>query len=124
MDKKDEFKAFVREHPEFSDHVNHNEITWQKLYEMYDIYGRDSDVWNKYQRKDSNLDLSGIKDTIKNLDLDKLQESITNAKKTLGIISALVGTKASNVASNINPGVKSDNLNSIFGDQNGSINNK
>lgn len=122
MDKKTAFKSFVREHPEFSDFVNQNETTWQKLYEMYDLYGEDSKVWNRYFKKDNNIDLSGIKDTIKNIDLDKLQESITNAKKTLGIISALVGTKASNIAANTNPGVKSDNLNSLFGDQNGSIN--
>ena len=115
MDKKEEFKKFVRKNPEFSDYVNKGDISWQQLYEMYDLYGADSKVFDKY-RKSSNVDFNKIKDTSKNIDVNKLEESINNAKKSLEIISALVGTKATNIASNpINPSKASD-INKVFGE--------
>ena len=45
---KESFKLFARLHPELADSVINNNITWQKLYELYDIYGENSSVWNQY----------------------------------------------------------------------------
>ena len=33
---KENFKAFARIHPELANHVLNGEVTWQKLYELYD----------------------------------------------------------------------------------------
>ena len=59
MDKKEQFKTFVRENPEFSEHVNKGDISWQQLYEMYDLYGKDSKVWDKYKKSNS-VDFSKV----------------------------------------------------------------
>ena len=116
MDKKEQFKTFARENPEFSEHVNKGDISWQQLYEMYDLYGKDSKVWDKYKKSNS-VDFSKIKDTIKNMDVNKLEESINNAKKSLEIISALVGTKASNVVNNTSNPSKASDINKVFGEE-------
>lgn len=42
MDKKEEFKLFAKKHPELINYLdNHKDMSWQKLYEIYDIYGED-----------------------------------------------------------------------------------
>ena len=44
MANKEEFKNFVRKNPTLVNYVNNNEMTWQKFYEMYDMYGESNDV--------------------------------------------------------------------------------
>ena len=45
---KESFKQFAKQHPEFIKYINNGEMTWQKFYELYDMYGDNSDIWNKY----------------------------------------------------------------------------
>ena len=45
---KETFKAFARNHPELATSVLKNNTTWQKLYEIYEIYGESSNIWNTY----------------------------------------------------------------------------
>ncbi len=107
---KESFKSFARIHPELANHVVGGEITWQKLYELYDIYGEDSDVLGKYINKiDTNNTTKPFKDatvsdifkTIKNVDLDNVQKGISNLQKTIGMIEELgIGGAA---AKNIKP---------------------
>ena len=53
MDKKDEFKEFIKSKPELVDLVKNKKYTWQDFYEVYDLYGKDESVWEKY--KENNL---------------------------------------------------------------------
>ena len=117
MDKKAEFKAFASLHPKLNDAVLNHQVTWQELYETYDIYGKDSKVWDKYLNNEP-VDLTKIRDSLKNIDYDKLEDSINNAKKALGIISALIGSKTVDATVNTNNGnsVKADNINQVFED--------
>ena len=46
--KKEEFKEFVKKNPRLITYVKNNEMTWQKFYEMYDLYGETNDIWNEY----------------------------------------------------------------------------
>ena len=39
MSKKEEFKEFVKTKPELIRHIEDGSMTWQKYYEIYDIYG-------------------------------------------------------------------------------------
>lgn len=39
MDKKDEFKEFIKSKPELVDLVKNKKYTWQDFYEVYDLYG-------------------------------------------------------------------------------------
>ena len=53
MDKKDEFKEFIKSKPELVDLVKNKKYTWQDFYEVYDLYGNNDDVWNKYKEEKS-----------------------------------------------------------------------
>ena len=85
---KEEFKKFVYNHPEFIDMVKSNKTTWQKLYELYDLYGEDENIWNKYKSptiKD-NIDIKGLFNTLKNINLDSLEENISSIQKAVGLV--------------------------------------
>ena len=45
---KEEFKSFVNNHKELIKYVNNGDMTWQKFYDMYSLYGSTNDVWKKY----------------------------------------------------------------------------
>ena len=42
---KETFKAFVKQHPELAQYVRNQQMTWQKFYELYDLYGEDDQVF-------------------------------------------------------------------------------
>ena len=103
--KKDEFKEFVKSNPKLIKYVKNNEMTWQKFYEMYDLYGNEDSVWRDYigeSNKINNneeqiikqttktgiagLTLSEVVNWFKNVDLDGLQEGIGNVQRVLGVV--------------------------------------
>ncbi len=90
--KKDEFKEFVRNNPKLIDYVRNNEMTWQKFYEIYDLYGEDSEIWNKYLNNTTsttNFSLNEFTNWLKNIDLNGLQEGINNVQRVLGVVQDL-----------------------------------
>ena len=93
MTKKEEFKSFVKTKPELIDYVNNGDMTWQKFYEIYDLYGDDRSVWDKYPKIISsglnNNSLSKLTDLVKNIDIDSIQGHINTAQKALGFIQDL-----------------------------------
>ncbi len=94
MDKKDSFKLFAKTHPELISSVKSGEASWQKLYEIYDIYGEDDRAWNTYFNKStstSNTSFSGISDIVKNIDMESVQKHINTAQKALGLVQELTG---------------------------------
>lgn len=124
MDKKEAFKEFLRQHPKITEYLKNNkESSIQKLYEIYDIYDEDSTAWSPYLNftsenvKTSSSDSIGsIKDLMKNIDVDSLQEHIKTAQKALGFIEELTSKGASNINS-IPKGPKSPRpLDKFFGD--------
>ena len=96
--KKEEFKDFVKKNPRLITYVKNNEMTWQKFYEMYDLYGESEDVWKEYLNKEvkkeeivnnnvkAGLTLSEVVNWFKNVDLDGLQEGIGNVQRVLGVM--------------------------------------
>ncbi len=91
---KESFKSFARGHKELANYIMNGKTSWQKLYEIYEIYGENSSIWNDYFTSAS-TSLSQItpettfKDlfnTIKNVDLDSVQKGITNIQKTIGLL--------------------------------------
>ena len=86
---KEAFKMFARKHNELADYIINGKTNWQKLYELYEIYGENSSVWNKYFPTNNNQETTTIPDlinTIKNVDLDSVQKGITNIQKTIGLL--------------------------------------
>ncbi len=98
MNKKEEFKEFLKRNSYLSGFVNDGSTTYQKLFETYDIYGEDSEVWNEFKsRKHSNTNDAKVTDSVKsvlnnlkNVDLDKLEENISSLEKALGFLEEIV----------------------------------
>lgn len=93
MDKKALFKTFISNHPEILKYIKSKEMTFQDFYEIYDIYGEDSAIWDKYfkevdQEKDEYRlkELSGI---LKNINIDSIEHHVNNAQKIIGIVQEL-----------------------------------
>ena len=100
--KKEQFKEFVKNNPKLIKYVKNNEMTWQKFYEMYDLYGEEATVWKDYlgeikveENKTvetaaktgiAGLTLSEVVKWFKNVDLDGIQEGIGNVQRVLGVV--------------------------------------
>lgn len=101
MASKEEFKSFARVHPELVRFVKSGEATWQKFYEIYDIYGEDTNAWSSYIGSNSSLNdysFKSLADKIKNIDLSSVQEHIKTAQKALGIVQELTEKGSSSAA--------------------------
>lgn len=90
---KETFKIFARNHPELATQVINDKISWQKLYELYEIYGEDGTIWNKYFEASEELinqnnqaSLKDIINMVKNIDLDSVQKGVNNLQKTIGLL--------------------------------------
>lgn len=87
---KESFKAFAKLHPELATSVVKGTTSWQKLYELYDIYGEDSNIWDTYIEKTTSKET--IKDlftTFKNLDIASVQRGVANIQKTISLLQEL-----------------------------------
>lgn len=99
MSKKEEFKNFAAKNKHFAKLVSDGKTSWQKLYETYDIYGSDSDIWDTFKINETKNDTS--KDSIKNIlsnlkgiDMDKLEENISSLQKALGFLEEILTTRS------------------------------
>ena len=119
--KQEEFKNFVRTKPELIKYVQNGEMTWQKFYELYDLYGTDESIWNKYILRDR----SGVEDSIskitnmvKNVNVDSIKNHINTAQKAIDFVSDLTKKNPnSNIAENLTKGPVSPRpLNKFFED--------
>lgn len=116
MTKIDNFKLFVKNNPNLITYVRNNTMSWQSFYELYDLYGEDNSVWNEYLNTKSSANntkesenkktskFSDILDMAKNIDTNKLQDSISSVQKAIGLIGdMLVKDKTPGIGSTYNP---------------------
>lgn len=108
---KENFKEFVKTKPELSEYVKDNLMTWQKFYELYDLYGEDDRIWNKYTSKQTNK----VSSIIEKINPDNLQKHIETAQKALDIFSELATKTSENITQTIKPTIERP-LNKFFGD--------
>lgn len=96
---KEEFKTFVKANPQLVSYVNNGNMTWQKFYEMHDLYGPDHEVWNDYQTRLNNQNNSSVNNSytandfmnmIKSMDSMKVKKGITSAQKFLNALQGFV----------------------------------
>ena len=108
MDKKEEFKNFARNNPGLKNHVENGSMTWQKFYEMYDIYGNDQNTWQKY--KANNIPkqedrffnpntITNLTGLVKKVNMTSVQKHINTAQKAINLFKEF-GTKGSSSATN------------------------
>lgn len=95
MDKKEAFKGFARLHPELVSYIKSGEMSWQKFYEIYDIYGEDNSAWQSYFQKaptvSSLTSADALANKLKSIDMNSIQEHIKTAQKALNLVSELTG---------------------------------
>lgn len=98
MDKKEEFKSFVQKHPELVSYIKDKKNTWQDFYEIYDMYGDDKKVWDKYkdespvneeESRAKSTSLAELASLVKNINIDNVQKYINNAQKAINVIQEL-----------------------------------
>lgn len=96
MSKKEEFKEFVKTRPELASSVINNETTWQKLYETYDLYGKDNEIWNSFKKaeekkdtSENNISIKNILNSLANIDVESFQSNISNIQKAIGFFEEL-----------------------------------
>ncbi len=105
---KEDFKRFVRSHPELIQYVNNGNMSWQKFYEMYDIYGENNSVWEKYQEigdtknvisKTSTVGDTSLKELfnmVKKIDLESVRKGAEGLQKAIALVQDFTTPKATN----------------------------
>ena len=101
---KENFKLFAKSHPELVEYIKSGDMTWQKFYEIYDIYGEDKDAWSPYL-KTSTKSTGNFTDILNGIDSASIQKHINTAQKAIGVVQELVGKgKTTSGISNIAKG--------------------
>lgn len=97
MDKKQQFKEFVKSHPELIQFTKNGSMTWQKFYEIYDIYGEEASVWDDYFKNEnrsssevaaaaSGIGFADVMNWLKKVDLENVRSGIGNIQKVVGVL--------------------------------------
>lgn len=93
---KEEFKKFVSKHPELIKYVTNNQMTWQKFYDIFSLYGSSNEAWKDYinynvvNNNDTKTSITDIVDALKKVDMDQVQKNITTINKALTLIGSLI----------------------------------
>lgn len=105
---KIEFKKFIKKNTHLIDYVQSGTTTWQKLYELYDLYGENSNIWDKYTKnietekpKPSISNQSSLKDLfslIKGVDLNAVQKGLNSLSKTIDTFKDFVPNDNKNIS--------------------------
>lgn len=104
MSKIDEFKSFVKDNPRLIKYVKNNEMTWQKFYEIYDLYGNSSDAWKDFldvgvattvaeTTASTSASTSDFMSWIKGIDLDSIREGVNSLQRVIGVMQDLNSSK-------------------------------
>ncbi len=98
---KETFKTFVKKKPELAQLVAGGSMTWQKLYETYDLYGEDESVWNNIGKQNvtpatktsSFTSFSALTELLKNIDLETVQKGVSGLQKAIGLLQEITNKK-------------------------------
>ena len=95
MTKKEEFKEFVKKNPKLVNYIKDGSSSWQKFYEIYDLYGDDKDAWKEYlplaSATTTTVGISDFMNWFKNIDLDTFQNGVSSLQRVLGVFQDLSG---------------------------------
>lgn len=97
MDKLQEFKEFVRQNEHVYELVKTNKYSWQQLYEYYDLYGAEAQIFQKEVNNNTVSNRNMISDLIKatkSIDMNKVNEGLESLKKVADIFSGFTALKS------------------------------
>lgn len=101
MDNLDNFKVFIKNNPTFAGYIKDGSMTWQKFYELYDMYGEDSEVWDEYKTAPKKATtINDIVNLARNIDMNKLQDGVNSLSKAVGLFSDLFTNKSTTSTTN------------------------
>ena len=113
MTNIDNFKSFVKKNPKLITFVKNGSMSWQKFYELYDLYGEDDSVWNEYvkeekkevkqETRNNTNSLSNIVEMAKNIDAAKLQDGITSIQKAISLFGDMLTKNNQTTPNNYTP---------------------
>lgn len=96
---KIEFKEFVQKNPSLYKYVKNNQMTWQKFYEIFDLYGSDNSVWDDYLKKEEIVKtattssiMTEFINWVRNMNLDELQDGLNSVGRVISVLQDF-GTK-------------------------------
>lgn len=94
MDKKEEFKIFVKDHPRLLKYIKDGSMTWQKYYEIYDMYGDSNEAWKDYliektTTTTSAIGVNEVMNWLKTIDLDSIQNGVSSIQRVLSVFQDL-----------------------------------
>lgn len=98
MDKLEEFRKFAATKPHLKELIKDKKMTWQELYERYDIYGPEDEVFQHkeetFQENSKTQDeeekkegIGSIIDALSGFDAEKISEGLNGVKKILNILN-------------------------------------
>lgn len=111
---KETFKMFVRSNPRLLDYVKSNQMSWQKFYEMYDMYGENHSIWNEYlgtttvnaatsssnsttfSKTIGDTPIKDIFNMVKQMDLETVRKGVDGLQKAVGLMQDLTSTRKNN----------------------------
>ena len=95
LSKKEEFKDFVRQNPRLINFVKNGKMTWQKFYEIFDLYGDDKEVWKDYLEV-ATPGAASFLNILKNIDLDSVQNGVNSIQRVIGVLQDIGGKEEVN----------------------------
>ena len=91
MEKLEKFKEFIKDKEFLIDKVNNGETTWQKLYEVYDLYGESASIFtNKETNRETTTENNKANNLLKafeGMDMNKINENLEGVRKILAVLS-------------------------------------
>lgn len=101
MEKKDEFKEFVKKNPRLVRFVKEGNSSWQQFYEIYDLYGEDKEAWKDYlpvaEATTATLGVADFMNWFKKMDLDSIQNGVNSLQRVLGVVQE-IGNKEDKIS--------------------------
>ena len=103
--KLDDFKVFVKNNPYLINYVKSDKMTWQKFYEIYDLYGPDDSIWNDFKNNSTSNNNSlnigttfkEIVNLVKGIDLNSVQKALTSLDKAIEVFKGFNNKEASEI---------------------------
>ena len=98
MNKLDEFKEFIKDKEFLIDMVNSGNTSWQKLYEIYDLYGENASIFKQKDQsetenvtadnqKNNDNRINSLLKAFEGVDVNKINENLEGVRKVLAVLS-------------------------------------